>query len=576
MPKHLPALLLASCLVLTAFPAAQTDRPQARSMVISRHGIVAAESPLAAQAGVAILDAGGDAVDAAIAANAAMGVVAPMSNGMGGDLFAIVYDAKTGTLTGLNASGWAPAAASAKRLRDQGATRMPTYGIEAVTVPGVVDGWTKLLDKFGRKKLAEVLQPAITIADEGFPVTEWTSRLWNGSATLLRRDPAATKTYLPNGHAPAVGEVFRNPDLAASLRALATGGRDVFYKGDLARRIVDEFKAQGGVMTMDDLAQYSAEWVTPLSTTYRGWTVYELPPNGQGIAALEMLNLMETFPLGAAKDAAAPAGQWGLNQTDALHMMIEAKKLAYLDLQKYIGDPRGNAAVDAAAKGMLDKTYAAARAKQIDMKTANCTASAGELPFGGDTIYLTTVDGDGNMVSLIQSNYEDFGSGLVTPGTGFVLHDRGALFNLTAGSPDELAGRRRPLNTIIPAFMQHDQTRVAFGIMGGWNQSQAHAQFVSHVVDYGQNIQLAMEEARFTMSAFTGCRLDIEDRMPAGVIDALTARGHQFRVHNGYSNTFGGGQAVMRDFTAGVNYGASDPRKDGEAIPQLRGGTDKK
>jgi gamma-glutamyltranspeptidase/glutathione hydrolase len=221
---------------------------------------------------------------------------------------------------------------------------------------------------------------------------------------------------------------------------------------------------------------------------------------------------------------------------------------------------------------MLDKKFAAARAKQIDMKAANCAAAAGELPFGGDTIYLTTVDGDGNMVSLIQSNYEDFGSGLVTPGTGFVLHDRGALFNLTDQSPNELAGRRRPLNTIIPAFMEHDQTRVAFGIMGGWNQSQAHAQFVSHMVDYGQNIQMAMEEARFTMSAFTGCRLDIEDRMPAGVIDALTARGHQFRVHNGYSNTFGGGQAVMRDFAAGVNYGASDPRKDGEAVPQLRGG----
>ena len=572
MPKHLPALLFACCLVLTAMPAAQSDRPQARSMVISRHGIVAAESPLAAQAGVSILDAGGNAVDAAIAANAAMGVVAPMSNGIGGDLFAIVYDAKTGTLTGLNASGWAPAAASAKRLRDQGTTRMPTYGIEAVTVPGAVDGWTKLLDKFGRKKLADVLQPAITIADEGFPVTEWTSRLWNGSTTLLRRDPAATKTYLPNGHAPMVGEVFRNPDLAASLRALATGGRDVFYKGDLARRIVDEFKAQGGVMTMDDLAQYSAEWVTPLSTTYRGWTVYELPPNGQGIAALEMLNIMETFPLAATKPGAATGAQWGLNQTDALHMMIEAKKLAYLDLQKYIGDPRGDAAVNEAAKGMLDKKFAALRAKQIDMTKANCAASAGELPFGGDTIYLTTVDGDGNMVSLIQSNYEDFGSGLVTPGTGFVLHDRGALFNLTAGSPNELAGRRRPLNTIIPAFMQHDQTRVAFGIMGGWNQSQAHAQFVSHVVDYGEDIQMAMEEARFTMSAFTGCRLDIEDRVPAGVIDALKARGHDFRVHNGYSNTFGGGQVTMRDFATGVNYGASDPRKDGEAIPQLRGG----
>jgi gamma-glutamyltranspeptidase/glutathione hydrolase len=569
MQRLLPAFLLACGLALAAFPSAQTDRPQARSMVISTHGIVAAESPLAAQAGVSILDAGGNAVDAAVAANAAMGVVAPMSNGIGGDLFAIVYDAKSGTLTGLNASGWAPKSASAKRLRDKNVTRMPTYGIDTVTVPGVVDGWTKLLEKFGRKKLSDVLQPAIAIADEGFPVTEWTSRLWNSSATLLRRDPAAAQTYLPGNQAPKVGQIFRNPDLAASLRALAAGGRDVFYKGALAQKIVAESTAQGGVMTLDDLAEYSAEWVTPLSTTYRGWNVYELPPNGQGIAALEMLNLMETFPLAPAKTPADGAA-WGLNQTDTLHMMIEAKKLAYADLQKYIGEPRGNAAVDAAARSMIDKRYAATRVKAIDMKTANCSVSAAELPFGGDTIYLSVVDGDGNMVSLIQSNYEDFGSGLVAPGTGFVLHDRGALFNLTAGSPNELTGRHRPLNTIIPAFMAHDQTRIAFGIMGGWNQSQAHAQFVSHVVDYNENIQLAMEEARFTKSSFQGCDVDVEDRMPAGVLDALKARGHQLRVHNGYSNTFGGGQAVMRDFATGVNFGASDPRKDGEAIPQLK------
>ncbi len=543
-------------------PASETDRPQARSMVITQEGIVAAESPLAAQAGVAMLRSGGDAIDAAIAANAVMGVVAPMSNGIGGDLFVIYYDAKSGKLYGLNASGPAPAALNAKLLRDKGIIAMPQRGIYSVTVPGAVDGWQKLLDKFGTKKFSDVLTPAIQIAEQGFPVTEWTSHLWGSAATLelLRKDDEAAHVYLFNDQPMHLGQVFKNPDLAWSLRQIAEGGRDAYYKGEIAKRIVQTSAKHDGVITLEDLASYSSEWVEPISTTYRGWTVYELPPNGQGVAALEMLNLMETFPVGGP--------DFGLNQTRTLHMMIEAKKLAYADLEHYIGEPRNNPDVTKAATGMISKPYALERAKQIDMNKANCAVSAGNvLPLAGDTIYLSTVDRDGNMVSLIQSNYEGFGSGLVAQGTGFALHNRGALFNLVANSPNVLAGRKRPLHTIIPAFMEHENVRIAFGIMGGWNQAQAHAQYVSHVVDFKQNIQLAMETARFTKGTFTGCDVDLENRIPGNVRADLEAKGHVLKMHNGYSNTFGGGQAVMRDFTTKVNYGASDPRKDGEAIP---------
>ena len=545
-------------------PPAGTDRAQARSMVITQDGIVAAESPLAAQAGVAMLRNGGNAIDAAIAANAVMGVVAPMSNGIGGDLFVIYYEAKTGKLYGLNASGPAPAALSAQFLRDKGIRSMPQRGIYSVDVPGAVDGWQKLLDKFGTKKFPEVLAPAIHIAEQGFAVPEWVSSLWTNGVTvdLLRKDDEAAHVYLYNDQGMHVGQLFKNPDLAWSLRQIAAGGRDAYYKGEIARRIVQTSSKHDGVMTLADLASYSSEWVEPISTTYRGWTVYELPPNGQGVAALEMLNMMETFPVGGP--------DFPLNQTKTLHMMIEAKKLAYADLEHYIGEPNGNPAVTKAAMTMMSKPYAVERAKLIDMNKANCAVSPGEaLPPAGDTIYLSTVDRDGNMVSLIQSNYENFGSGLVAQGTGFALHNRGALFTLDANSPNVLTGGKRPLHTIIPAFMEHENIRIAFGIMGGWNQAQAHAQYVSHIVDFKQNIQLAMETARFTKGTFTGCDVDLENRVPGNVRAELQAKGHILRMHNGYSNTFGGGQAVMRDFAARVNYGASDPRKDGEAIPEL-------
>jgi gamma-glutamyltranspeptidase/glutathione hydrolase len=543
-------------------PVAPIERGQARSMVITQDGIVAAESPLASQAGIAMLRSGGNAIDAAIAANAVMGVVAPMSNGIGGDLFVIYYEAKSGKLYGLNASGPAPAALNAQLLRDKGMKAMPQRGIYSVTVPGAVDGWQKLLDKFGTKKLPQVLAPAIHIAEQGFPVTEWVSYLWANNADVLRKNDEAARVYLFNDQPMHTGQLFRNPDLAWSLRQLSTGGRDAFYKGEIAKRIVQTSTQHDGVMTIDDLAAYSSEWVEPISTNYRGWTVYELPPNGQGVAALEMLNMMETFPVGGP--------DYGFNQTRTLHMMIEAKKLAYADLEHYIGEPRENPDVMKAAMAMLAKPYAAGRAKLIDMNKANCAVSAGNvLPPAGDTIYLSTVDRDGNMVSLIQSNYENFGSGLVAQGTGFVLHDRGGLFTLDDNSPNVLAGRKRPLHTIIPAFMEHENVRIAFGIMGGWNQGQAHAQYVSHVVDFKQNIQLAMESARFTKATFGGCDVELENRIPGNVRAELEAKGHVLTMRNGFSNRFGGGQAVMRDFTAKINYGASDPRKDGAAIPEL-------
>jgi gamma-glutamyltranspeptidase/glutathione hydrolase len=530
---------------------------QGRSMVISRRGVVSAENPLAAQAGASVLAHGGNAVDAAVATNAVMGVVEPMMNGIGGDLFAIVYDAKTGKIYGLNASGWAPAALSIEFLKSKGLAKMPQEGIQSVTVPGAVDGWSKLLARFGTKKFPELLAPAIYYAQDGFPVPEWDAAYWADSVELLQQDKNAAATYLPHGHPPRMGEIFRNPDLARSLESLASGGRDAYYKGASANKIVELSTRLGGPMTLQDFADYSSEWVEPISTTYRGWTVYEIPPNGQGIAALEMLNIMERFSL----------AHFGPDSTDALHAMIEAKKLAYADMYRYVADPKFS---EVPVQGMLSKEYAAQRARLVDMSKANCDVLPGEpqLATSGDTTYLTVTDSDGNMVSLIQSNYSGFGSGLVADGTGFALQNRGGLFSLDPHSPNKLAGHKRPLHTIIPGFMTNGQERIAFGIMGGFNQAQAHAQFVSNVVDFGMNIQEALEAARFRKVTFAGCDVDLEDRIPIAVRDGLTQRGHKINLHGAYSATMGGGQAVQRDLSTGVNYGASDPRKDGEAIPE--------
>ena len=550
------AAVFAFCLLTMSTPIHAQARNQGRSMVITRYGIVAAESPLAAQAGAQILAQGGNAVDAIVATNAVMGVVEPMMNGMGGDLFAIVYDSKTGKLYGLNASGWSPKTLTPEFLRSKGITKMPQHGINAVTVPGAVDGWTKLLTRFGTMKFNQVLAPAIRYAREGFPVPEWDSMYWNDATKILQESPTAGRVYLINGHAPQVGEIFSNENLAHSLEVVSQGGHDAFYKGEMARQIVDFSRSQGGTMTLADLADYSAEWVQPLAIDYHGWTVNELPPNGQGIATLEMLNIMSRFPL----------AQYGHNSADALHVMIEAKKLAYADLLRYVGDPKFSKIPVA---GLLSPEYAEQRSKLIDMAKANCSVAAGTPPENdGDTTYMTAVDQQGNMVSLIQSNYSEFGSRLVAGDTGFVLQNRGALFNLEPGSPDVLAGHKRPLHTIIPAFMSKGDMRIAFGIMGGFNQAQAHAQFVSNIVDFGMNIQQAMEAARFDKYTFGGCDLQMEDRVPAEVRAALAVRGHQISVPGAYAAIMGGGQATERDFATGVNYGASDPRKDGAAIPE--------
>jgi gamma-glutamyltranspeptidase / glutathione hydrolase len=552
-------LIRSLCVVFLALivqsPAVAQDRSQARSMVITRYGIVATEHPIASQIGATILAEGGNAVDAAIAANAAMGVFAPMANGIGGDLFAIVYEAKTGKLYGLNASGWSPAGLTPEFLKAKGITVMPTNGIHSVTVPGAVDGWDKLNRRFGRKKLSALLAPAIRYADEGFPVTEIFSSYWIASERKLRRDTNAAKTFLPNGRAPHTGEIFRNPEIAASLKEIAKHGRSAFYEGPIAKHILDCSKAHGGTMTAEDLAKFSSQWVEPISTTYHDWTVYELPPNGQGIGALLMLNLMESFPLD------------GPLKSSTYHIMIEAKKLAYADVLQYVCDPNFNRTPIAS---LLSKDYARERAKLLDLEKANCNVSAGiPPPIGTDTTYLCVVDSEGNMVSYIQSNYNSFGSGLVPAGAGFALQNRGALFALKPDSPNVLAGRKRPLHTIIPAFMTKGQIRIAFGIMGGWNQSQAHAQFVSNIVDHKMNIQAALEAPRFTKQTFSGCDVDIENRVPPSIRDELTAKGHQLKVRGPFSDEVGGGQAVMRDFSAGINFGASDPRKDGAAIPEM-------
>ncbi len=537
------------------------DRWQARSMVVSRSGVVAAESPHAAQAGAAILARGGNAVDAAVAAAAVMTVVAPMENGLGGDLFAMVYDEGTGKLAGLNASGWAPARLTLEAMRAAGQTEMPGRGIHSVTAPGAVDGWLKLHERFGRKKLDELFAPAIHHAEAGFPVGEQVAALWAANAETVQGDPEAARVFLPGGRPPKAGELFRNPDLAGTLRLLAREGGEAFYRGEIARRIVELSERLGGKLAREDLAEFSAEWVEPLSIDYRGWRVCELPPQCQGVAALEMLNLVENFPL----------AQFGHNSADTLHLLIEAKKLAYADLAAFVGDPRF---APAPLEAMLSKEYARNRAGEIDLSRAANRAAAGRpadfrrVRAPADTTYLCAADRDGRMVSLIQSNYKPFGTGLVPRASGFPLQNRGALFSLDPQSPNALAGRKRPFHTIIPAFMARGGVRIVFGIMGAYNQAQAHAQFVANVVDFGMNVQAALEAPRFTKASFDGRDVQLEDRIPAAVREELTRRGHELEIVGAFSHSMGAGQAILRDFSSGVSFGASDPRKDGAAIPE--------
>lgn len=541
-------IILLSCILLT--PAMAQDRSHARSMVITRYGISATSYALASQAGAQVLARGGSAADAAIAANAVLGLAEPMMNGMGGDLFAIYWDAKAGKVYGLNSSGWAPKGLTVEHLKAKNVTKMPEYGIDAVTVPGAVAGWNALHQRFGHLPWKEIFQPAIFYAESGFPVPELIHAFWTGDASVLQQPTV----LLPNGKAPDLGEVFRNPDLAKALRLVAQDGAKAFYQGQIAQAILSTSQALGGTMAADDLAEFSPEWVEPISTSYRGWTVYELPPNGQGMAALEMLNIMATAP---------PSPEGPLSVAE-LHKKIESMKLAYADLYRYNADPRF---AKVPVKGLLSKQYALQRAKLINPDKANCDVANGEPP-KSETTYLTVVDRDGNIASLIQSNYASFGSGITVRGMGFVLQDRGALFSLDPSSPNVLAPRKRPFHTIIPAFMERGDQHIGFGIMGGPNQPLAHAQFVSNVVDYGMNIQAALENARFTVSSERGCHIVIESRVSPEVRQKLSSMGHQLKVEREYSTSMGRGQAVLHDSNTKVNYGASDARADGSAEPE--------
>ena len=555
-----------SCLLLAVgtFGFAQ-DRTNARSMVISPYGIVASSQVQASQAGAEILSRGGSAVDAAIATNAVLGVMEPDMNGMGGDLFAIYWDAKSGKLYGLNASGWAPKGLTVDYLKSKNVMQMPETGIDTVTVPGAVEGWNKLHERFGRMAWKDLFAPAIYYGENGFAVQELIGADWRGARAKLKVDPETRRVFLVHSdlvhdEAPAMGEVFKNPDVAKALRLLAVGGPRTFYSGEIAKAILATSRETGGTMTAEDLETFSAEWVEPISTTYRGWKVYELPPNGQGMAALEMLNILEQF-------SPAKAGPLSVEE---LHKKIEAMKLAYADLARYNADPRF-AKVPVA--GLLSKGYAKQRAQLINPTKANCETDAGRPP-ASDTTYLTAVDREGNIVSLIQSNFSSFGSGITVRGMGFVLQNRGALFMLDPSKPDALAGHKRPFHTIIPAFMERGDDHIGFGIMGGANQPLAHAQFVSNVVDYGMNLQAAMETARFTVrSNFNiGCNLMIEDRVPAEVRQQLTAMGHQLDVRGDFSLYMGRGQAIDHNTKSGLNFAASDARTDGSAEPEFPSG----
>lgn len=533
---------------LVPLTVAAQDRSNARSMVITRYGIVATSYAQASVAGAQILAKGGSAVDAAIAANATLGVTEPMMNGMGGDLFAIYWEAKTGKLYGLNSSGWAPLGLTPEYLKARDVTAMPESGIDTVTVPGAVAGWSALHHRFGRLPWRDLFDSAIFYADHGFPVAEIVHGYW--TEAVFAHDSEGQRVFLPDGKVPEVGQVFHNPDVGKALRLVAGKGADAFYKGEVAQAILATEKAHNGKMSADDLAQFAPEWVEPISTTYRGWKVYELPPNGQGMAALEMLNIMES-------SQASPDGPLSVTE---LHKKIEAMKLAYADLHRYNADPKF-AKVPVA--GLLSKNYAKQRAQLIDPAKADCNTRYGAP--SSDTTYLSVVDREGNIVSLIQSNYDAFGSGITVQGMGFVLQNRGALFSLDPASPNVLAPHKRPFHTIIPAFMEHGDQHIGFGIMGGANQPLAHAQFVSNVVDYGMNIQAALESARFTVSHKGGCNILIESRVKPEVRDKLSTMGHVLEVHEGYSTSMGRGQAVLHDSKTKVNYGASDARADGNA-----------
>jgi gamma-glutamyltranspeptidase/glutathione hydrolase len=546
-------------------PAGWTE--QTRSEVLGRHGMVATSQPLAAQAGLDILKKGGNAVDAAVATAAELALMEPESTGVGGDLFAQVYMARDKRLYGLNASGWAPAGWTRSYFTSRGLTSVPYTGVDSASVPGAIDGWAKLLDRFGKFKFRQVLEPAIRDADQGFPLTERIHSDWLDGVSLLRRDPDSAAVYLKNNAAPPLYSIVRNPDLANTFRILQRKGRDAFYKGEIAKAIVNKVRALGGVMSLSDLSEFESEWVEPISTSYHGYDVYQLPPNGQGFAVLEMLNILDVCVPRLGFNLA----QLGARSPEFWHLLIEAKKLAFTDLDRYNGDPRF---VDVPLAQLTSKEYAATQCSKIDPGRASTPGVS--LDRQGGTVYIATADRWGNMVSFIYSVYDVFGSGVTIPGYGFLLNNRGSQFSLNASSANVVAPRKRPFQTIIPGFVMKDGEPVmAYGNMGGSVQVQAQVTELVNMIDLGLNLQAAGDAARFRHDQGPN-RTQLEAKLYDLVGPQLIAMGHSLRRVDGAQ--MGGYQAIH--FTpdpaarvggedtpvAGVFRGGSDFRKDGAVL----------
>jgi gamma-glutamyltranspeptidase/glutathione hydrolase len=557
------ALTAIAILSLAAGPSTAGDRvtglPFAtRSEVIATHGMAATSQPLATQAALDVLKRGGSAVDAAIAANAALGLMEPTGCGVGGDLFAIVWDPKTKRLHGFNGSGRSPKGLTLAHWKERGLTKIPRRGPLPVSVPGTVDAWVEIHARFGKLSLAENLAPAIRYAREGFPVSEVIASHWAKNIPVLAEFPDVTAQFTIEGRAPKKGEIWKNPNLARTLERIAGTGRKDFYEGDLARAIADHVKGEGGFLAFEDMAAHHGEWVEPVRVRYRGYDVWEMPPNSQGIAALQMLAILEGYDLKAM----------GFGSVDAVHVMVEAKKLAFEDRAKFCADP---ACASVPVASLLSTEYAAERRAKIRMDRAMKEVAAGNPALEGDTIYLATADADGMMVSLIQSNYRGMGSGMAPPGLGFILQNRGELFSLTEGDANVYAPGKRPFQTIIPAFLTKDGEPVAaFGVMGGDMQPQGHVQVVVNLVDFGMNLQEAGDAPRWHHAgsseptgerASDGGYLEVESGFSPEVVRALDERGHDVRIAS--YESFGGYQAILRK--DGVYFGASESRKDGQA-----------
>ena len=538
-----------------------TGKPFAsRSEVIATQGMAATSHPLATQIALDTLRAGGSAVDAAIAANAALGLMEPTGCGIGGDLFAIVWDAEKQELTGLNASGRSGALMTLDYFRENNIDRIPSFGPLPVSVPGTVDGWFELHERYGRLSMEQVLSPAISYAENGFPVTELIAYYLRRSQDRFEDYPGFRETYMPDGETPDKGDVFKNPDLAKTYRLIAEKGRDVFYRGEVAEAIDSLMREQGGFLRVEDMAAHTSEWVTPVSTNYRGWEVYELPPNGQGIAALQILNILEAYDISAM----------GFGSAEYIHTFIEAKKLAYEDRARFYADMEF---ADVPVEWLISKAYADKRRTLIDPEKASTAVSAGErLLEDGDTIYLTVADSDGNMVSLIQSNYRGMGSGMIPGGYGFMLQDRGESFSLEEGHANVVAPGKRPFHTIIPAFVMKDgEPLMSFGVMGGSMQPQGHVQIIVNMLDFGMNLQEAGDAARVRHGGSSqptgekmrdGGTVYLESEFSDSLRKKLESMGHKISESKG---SFGGYQAIYRDSEQGVYYGASEVRKDGNA-----------